>query len=397
MKNNIKIGLFGFGVVGQGLYDIIQRNKLLDIELGLICVKHPEKKRILSDDHFTYDRFDILSDDSIDLFVEAIDDTEAAFEIVSFALKKGKNVVTSNKKMVAIHLEQLLNLQKENNASLLYEGSACASIPIVRTLEEYYDNDLLTSVSGIFNGSTNYILTKIFKENKDYDIALKRAQDLGFVENDPQLDIIGYDALYKLIIVATHAYGLIVKPENVVVHGIQYISRYDIEYAKERGAIVRQIATTKKINEKEIAIYVIPSFVYPDHDFYDVDDEYNAVNVEAAFVQKQYFKGIGAGGHPTGFAVFSDISANAYHYKYEYKKMDQRIHISQTNNVELEVYFRYYDEKNLNHFKFKDISAHYKSKTHSYVIGTISLQSLLDKIDVLNTADVFLASTGKLD
>lgn len=396
MKEKMKIGLFGFGVVGQGLYDIIQRNKAHDIELAPICVKHQEKRRILPIDQFTFDKNELLNDDSIDLFVEMIDDVEAALDIVTTALKKGKNVVTCNKKMVACHFEELLNLQKEHGASLLYEGSACSSIPIVRTLEEYYDNDLLTSVSGVFNGSTNYILTKIFQENRDYDIALKRAQDLGFAETDPTLDIVGYDGLYKLIVVAAHAYGAIIKPENVVAHGIQYISRYDIDYARERGAIIRHLATAKKVGEQEIALYVLPQFVYPGDDFYDVDDEYNAVTVEAAFVQDQHFKGIGAGGHPTGYAIFSDISANAYNYKYEYKKIDQRVKVTQSNDLEIEVYLRYYDEKNLNHFKFEKIRAHYKSDTHSYVIGNIKLQALLDKIDILNTADIFLACTRKM-
>ncbi len=395
MKGNLKIGLFGFGTVGQGLYDIISRNKSYDITLSQICIKQGDKKRILDEGRFTLDRDVLLNDDSIDLFVECISDAEAAYEIVCTALNKGKNVVTCNKKMIATHFEELYAIQKETGATLLYEGSACASIPIVRTLEEYYDNDLLTSVSGVFNGSTNYILTKIFKENRDYDIALKRAQDLGFAERDPTLDVVGYDGLYKLIIVAAHAYGVVVKPEEVVVHGIQYISRYDIDYARERGAVVKHIATARKVSDKGVSLYVLPQFVFPESEFYDVDDEYNSVKVEAAFVQDQYFKGIGAGGHPTGFAVFSDISANSYNYKYEYKKLSQT-ELSLTNDLELEVYFRYYDEKNLNHFKFEKISAHYKSDTHSYVIGTIKLQSLLDKLEVLNTADVFLASTGKL-
>ena len=394
MKQSIKIGLFGFGVVGQGVYDIIKKNKSLDISLSKICVKHKEKKRKLPIDQFTFDKNELLNDDTIDLFVEVIDDAEAAFELVAAALKKGKNVVTANKRMVACYGEELYKIQEETGASLLYEGSACASIPIIRTLEEYYDNDLLTSVNGIFNGSTNYILTKIFKENKDYDIALKQAQDLGFVESNSTLDIIGYDALYKLIIIAVHAYGVHVKPENVVVHGIQYISRYDIAYARERGAIIRHLSYLYKVGDDQLILYVIPQFIFPDHPFYDVDLEYNAVVVDAAFCGEQFYKGLGAGGHPTGFAVFSDISANSYDYRYEHKKHQQGLGFKHTNDVSIEVYFRYYDEKNLAHFTFETISARYTSKEYNYVIGTIKLQSLLGKIDVLNTADIFVARTG---
>lgn len=396
MKNKQRIGLFGYGVVGHGLYEIITGNTQLNIELVKICAKHPEKKRNISLDNFTFDRDVILKDKSIDLIVEAIDDADASFEIVSTALKSGKNVVSANKKMISEHLEELVSLQKDNGTSLLYEASACASIPIVRTLEEFYDNDLLNSVSGIFNGSTNFILTKIFNENKDYDLALKQAQDLGFVERNPDLDIVGYDALYKLLIVTAHAYGIFVKPEDVVVHGIQYISKYDIEYAQERGAKVKQIATVRKFGQNKIAIYVIPQFVFPDHDLFDVEYEFNAVTVEAAFSQSQFFKGKGAGGHPTGFAMFADISAMSYNYKYEYKKHLSGPQANFSNDYVIEVYFRYYDEKNLAHFNFEEISARYTSKEFSYVIGTISMKALHEKLNILNTADIFVVSTGRL-
>src|SRR5690606_12269378 len=125
--------------------------------------------------------------------VELINDADAAYEIVSRALKSGKNVVSANKKMIAQHLEELIALQKEYGTSLLYEGAVCGSIPIIRNLEEYYDNELLHSISGIFNGSSNYILSKGFIEHMDYDTALKQAQDLGFAETDPIMDVGGYD------------------------------------------------------------------------------------------------------------------------------------------------------------------------------------------------------------
>ncbi len=396
MRKKQRIGLFGFGIVGQGLYEIISSNNTLDIEVSGICVKHKDKKRSLAMDSFTFDRYNLLNDTQINLIVEAIDDADAAFDICKYALEHGKNVVTSNKKMVSEHLEELIEIQKVNRTSLLYEASACASIPIIRTLEEFYDNDFLNSVSGIFNGSTNFILTKIFSENKDYDLALKQAQDLGFVENNPTLDIVGYDALYKLLIIATHTYGIIVSPKDVVVHGIQYISKYDIEYAQERGALVRQIATIRKIGDDKIAIYVIPQFVFPGNEFYDVNFEDNAVKIEAAFSQDQFFQGKGAGGHPTGFAMFADISALCYDYKYEYKKLVNQQNLSYSTDFEIEVYLRFYDEKNVNHFNFSNISARYTSKAYNYIIGTIKLSELLAKIEKLNTADIFMASTGRL-
>ncbi len=390
---NMKIGLVGFGVVGQGFYNILQTNIFLDITFSKICVRQKGKKRILPLEQFTFDKYELLNDPSIDVIVEVIDDAEEAFLIAKEALKKGKNVITSNKKMLAENITAIQQLQEETGKTILYEGSTCASIPILRTLEEYYDNDFLNNVGGIFNVSTNYILTKIFKEKKDFDIAMKQAQDLGYAESDPRLDVIGYDALYKLIVVTLHAYGLAINPKDVVVNGIQYLSRHDIQYAKERGALIRHIANVTK-KDDQIVLYVLPQFIYPDNELFDVDHEYNAIQVDAAFCGKQFYQGIGAGGNATGFAIFSDLSALAYDYKYEYKKQKTDRRLVHSNNEIIEIYLRYYDEKNLKAFNFEHISARYTSDTHGYVIGQIKLEELLRNIKILNTADIFVATTG---
>src|SRR5690606_8684204 len=204
MEKKLKLGIFGFGVVGQGLYDII-KTKELNLEIKKFVIKHPEKKRTLPQELFHTDPDDILEDPEINTVIELIDDAEVAFEIVSKALKNGKNVVSANKKMIATHLKELVEIQQTHNTSLLYEGAVCGSIPIIRNLEEYYDNELLHSVSGIFNGSSNYILSKIFNENLAYETALRQAQDLGFAETDPTLDVGGFDPKFKLAIVASHA------------------------------------------------------------------------------------------------------------------------------------------------------------------------------------------------
>jgi homoserine dehydrogenase len=203
MSKKLSIGLFGFGVVGQGLYDIII-TKNLNIEIVKFAIKDPHKKRTLPAELFTTDRDELLNNPEINTIVELINDTEAAFEIVSRALSSGKNVVSASKKMIALHLEELIELQHKHGTSLLYEGAVCGSIPIIRNLEEYYDNELLHSISGIFNGSSNYILSKGFIEGLDYDSALKQAQDLGFAETDPTSDVGGFDAKYKLVIAAAH-------------------------------------------------------------------------------------------------------------------------------------------------------------------------------------------------
>src|SRR4030065_2562209 len=156
MKRNIKLGIFGFGCVGQGLYNVLHQTRGISAEIKKICIKHPEKQRPIDASFFTTNRDEILNDPEIDVVVELIDEVDAAFEIVSSALKKRKAVVSANKKMIAENFQALLLLQQQYETSFLYEASCCASIPVIRNLEEYYDNDLLTSVAGILNGSTNY-------------------------------------------------------------------------------------------------------------------------------------------------------------------------------------------------------------------------------------------------
>ena len=193
------IGLFGFGVVGEGLYHVLKHSPASNASIRKICVKDPQKSRSIPSDAFTFKPDDILNDEQINLVVELINDAEEAFHIVKQALLKGKSVVSGNKKMIAHHLEELIEIQQQTGAALLYDASACGSIPVIRNLEEYYDNDLLLSITGILNGSSNFVLSKIFNENMDYASALKLAQELGFAEIDPTLDVGGWDALYKLV------------------------------------------------------------------------------------------------------------------------------------------------------------------------------------------------------
>lgn len=398
MKTNLKIGLFGYGVVGQGVYEILKQNTCLGAEVVKICVKNRKKRRNLPEEMFTFEKEDILQNPDIDLIVEVINNADDAFEIITTALKNGKRVVTANKKVLAEHLEELVTLQAELNGSLLYEGAACGSIPIIRNLEEYYDNELLYSVRGVFNSSSNYILSKVHNENLDYDIALKQAQDLGFVETaDPALDLAGFDALYKLVIVAAHAYGVIVNPDEVLHGGIMNFSQFDMQFAKEKGYKIKLVSTARIVGNDKVAMYVLPEFITPERRLYNVEYDYNAVVVEASFSDKQTFQGKGAGGHPTGSAIFSDISANYYDYKYSYKKRNLGKKLSYTTDLEIEIYLRYFDEKNLAHFHFEKITERYSGKDFNYVIGTIKISNLIKINDKLNTSDIQVINTGRLN
>lgn len=395
VQNNLKIGLFGYGCVGQGLHDILNSSPGFTADIVKIGVKDKSKKRRIPMSNFTYNKEDILGDESINLIVELIDDADEAYKIVVDAMNRGKNVVTANKKMVAEHLEDLVRIQEENRVSLLYEASTCASIPIIRNLEEYYDNEMLHSVRGIFNGSTNFILSQMYNNNADYSDILQLAQEKGFAETDPALDVDGYDAKFKLIIIALHAYGIFLKPDEVFNYGISKISKLDIQYAKEKGYKIKLVPTIEKVNNKMVSLFVLPRFISPEKYLYNVENEYNGIIAEAAFSDKQFFYGKGAGGHATGSAVLSDISANSYNYKYEYKKRNQGTVKQFTNDYLIEIYLRYFRKTDLARFAFKSVSESFYSEKFNYTIGVIKLSDLFNMQEELRNMNIFIVNTGR--
>lgn len=393
MSKKLTLGLFGFGVVGQGLYDII-RTKDLNLEIKKIAIKHPDKQRSLPAELFTTDASLILDDPQINTVVELINDADAAYHIVTTALKNGKNVVSANKKLIASHFEELVDLQQKHNVSLLYEGAVCGSIPIIRNLEEYYDNELLYSIRGIFNGSSNYILSKVFNENLDYETALKQAQDLGFAETDPTLDVGGFDAKFKLVITTAHAYGVISDPRNILNIGIQNLSSEDVRFAKEKNYRIKLVPTALEFSERRIVSYVLPKLLQADDFLFNVENEYNGVIVQAAFADQQFFFGKGAGGHPTGSAVLSDIASLRYDYRYEYKKYHQETRLEPSEDYSLTVYLRYTQEDIIEKLQFEEIKERYYSFHFTYVIGKVALRNLTKNRSALEHAGVFIAEIG---
>jgi homoserine dehydrogenase len=376
-RKKLNIGLFGFGCVGFGLYEVLQQTPGLKANIKTICVKDRDKKRAIPQDHFTFDPNDILNDPEINVVVELIDDADAAFQIVSAALKSGKAVVSANKKMIAEHFSELLELQQKHNVPLLYEAACCASIPIIRNLEEYYDNDLLESIQGIVNGSTNYILTKTAKENITYEAALLEAQQKGFAESDPILDTGGFDAKYKLLILLAHSFGYIAKPEDLFNIGIDQIGGLELNYAREKGLKIKLVAQAFKNNNGEISAFVLPKFIGSDDRLFNVDDVFNGVVTKTSFADEQFFVGKGAGAHPTASAVLSDISALSYDYQYEYKKIRQQETLSFSDEVNLKVLLRH-EPENVEELKarFHSIDESYLNSETGYLTGVIALKNL---------------------
>ena len=373
----LTIGLFGFGCVGFGLYEVLHKTPGLKATIKKICVKDRNKEREINSEHFTFDKNDILNDDEINVVVELIDDADAAFEIVSAALKKGKAVVSANKKMIAEHFAELLKLQKQYSVPLLYEAAACASMPIIRNLEEYYDNDLLQSIEGIVNGSTNYILTKTLEENLSYEEALKQAQEKGFAESNPLLDVGGFDAKYKLLILLAHSFGYIANPDTIFNIGIDNIGELELKYAKEKGLKIKLVAHAFKAENGNLSAFVIPKFVAQQDRLYYVDDVFNGVITQTSFADTHFFVGRGAGAYPTASAVLSDISALGYDYKYEYKKIYQQESLIFSDDVLLKVLLRHQAQDTvLLKEQFVTIDEVYTNNDSGYITGDISLNNL---------------------
>ena len=390
-NKKLQIGLFGFGTVGKGLYDVLKRIDSRNVEIRRICVRDLSKPRSIEAE-FTDNPDDIFSDPDVNFIVELIDDADAAYTIVKRALMKRLPVVSGNKKMLAYHIEELMELQQQYNTALLYDASACGSIPVIRNLEEYYDNDLLTSVKGILNGSSNFILSKIFNEKMSYPAALKLAQDLGFAESNPSLDIDGWDSLFKLIIITVHAFGLYVAPEKIFTYGISNMNDDDIRFASEKERRFKLVAHVEKLEGNRLIMSVMPQLISRNKYIYSVEDEFNGVVIKGLFYDKQFMFGRGAGGYPTGSAVLSDITACLYNYKYEYKKRnDSQLPIYTTDHT-FRVYYRYTDASDLALLNFESISESYTSENYKYVVGNISLTELHKAQKELRQRNIFIAA-----
>jgi len=370
------IGLFGFGVVGEGIYRVLRQTPTLQAEIKKICIKHPEKKRNAPDELFTTDANLLLEDQEINVIVELIDDADAAWHIVSTSLKRGKAVVSANKKMIAAHLAELLQLQVDNNTSFLYEAAVCGSIPVIRNLEEYYDNDMLNSVTGIINGSTNYILTRMNEDGMSYNDALKLAQQLGFAESDPTLDVQGTDAANKLTIILNHAYGIVSSPDEIMCKGITQLHPADSVYAKEKGYSIKLVARAQRVNHTDVAAYVLPTFVGTRSQLFNVRFEFNGVIIGTRLADEQFIYGKGAGRYPTSSAVLSDIAALRYGYKYEYKKLRTGVDYRISNEHVLRVYVSCENMNDIDQRDFISIDETYNSQTRKYITGSIGFDNL---------------------
>lgn len=388
---DLKIGLFGFGCVGQGLYHALQHSTGFTCKVETIVVKHQNKPRPIGLEHFSFDKDDVLNNEQIQVVVELIDDADQAFEIVSSAIKRGKHVVTANKKMLALNLEELLGLANEHSVSLLYEAAACGSIPIIRTLEESFANEELSKLSGIFNGTTNYILTKLAEVNLDFEDALRDAQEMGFAESNPESDVEAFDPLYKTLILALHGFGIYLKASSIPRFGITTLKRADLEYGRQHRYKIKLVPTVQRLEDHTISAYVIPKFIPIEHPLAEVDNEFNGVMVEGQFSGSQFFVGKGAGSLPTGAAVLSDLSALSFGYAYRNQKAHQQQKLFYSERIHLRIYLSSSTSSILDSVPLSSILEEFRSEGFCYRVGVIGLSDLQQTAQIIRDNRIFVA------
>ena len=314
MSDSIGVGLIGFGTVGSGVVELLQdapssmrRRKHVGFSLQRIAVRDLQKSRGTSIDQalLTVDAEEVVADPNVQLVVE-LTGAAPAFDWVSQALRQGKDVVTANKAMLAERGEELFELARANGADLMFEASVAGGIPIIRSLRNGLVANRVESLYGILNGTTNYILTRMSRGEGDYADILKDAQDEGYAEPDPTMDVSGMDAAQKLSIlcrIACHSTGT---GSDVFCEGIERIEKSDIEHARELGYVIKLLAIAKQHNGR-VEARVHPAMVPADSLLANIHDEFNAIQVEGSAVGPQVFSGRGAGKMPTASAVVADM------------------------------------------------------------------------------------------
>lgn len=319
MKERIGIGLLGLGVVGGGVAkalrrkgETIARQAGSPLEIKGILERDPAKgpRLNIEPELLTTEAQEIINNPEIDIVIEALGGDSPAWEYIRDAILTGKHVVTANKEVMAKHGVELLTLAAEHEVNLLYEASVGGGIPLISPLKQDLLANDISAIYAIINGTTNYILTRMGKEGLDFATALKQAQELGYAEADPSNDVNGTDAAYKLAILATLAFHIDVRPEDVYHEGISRLAPRDFRYAKELGYAIKLLAIAKK-EDHSLQVRVHPVFIPEDILLAKVDGVFNAVQIEGDLIGKVLFYGEGAGALPTSSAIIADVIYSA--------------------------------------------------------------------------------------
>lgn len=367
-----RIGLFGYGTVGSGFDRLVK--KAGGAVIKKIAVKHPFLHPELERSLLAANMYDILQDDEIDIIVEAIDDADAAFDILKLALQHGKPVITANKKMIAEHLPEIIRLQKRFHTPVLYEAACCAGIPVVRTIQDYFRPELTRKLKGIINGSTNYILTAMGRYRFQFDHALQLAQEAGFAERDASLDVEGKDASHKLSIILRHLWGKYIAPQHITYTGIQNIIPQDLRMAEQLGCAVKLVAETERDNDGNISAYILPRLIQKEDTLYHVTHEFNGIVLEDVDGNEQFLYGKGSGAAPTAYGLWADVQALQRNYAYQYHAEPDTIKL--TGTKEITVHLTVPDEIGIPAEAYSKLWEYAADSRYRYFAGRLSIDAL---------------------
>lgn len=395
MTSTIKVGLIGFGNVGQGVHSIINTNQSMitkrigqALEIKSICVRNPKKyAHINTSIPFTTNPEDIINDPEIDIIVEVIGGENPAYQYITQALNNKKYVVTANKELIAKHKQTFFSLAKKNNVDIFFEASVGGGIPIIKSFKVGYGANQIESAYGILNGTTNFILTKLFENKQDFQTVLKEAQDLGFAEADPTSDISGLDAAYKIVILTAVALKADIQIEDVYYEGIEHITLEDALYLDELGYRIRLIAKAKHENNG-LSVTVYPTAILKDHPLAMVRNEFNAIFCTGNMVGESMIYGKGAGSLPTGSAVVSDIldiafDINKHQSRRNLETSFSTLPINSIDHQYSQFYFR---------ILLKDEIGSLEELTHLFNQHNINLKKVIQKDTKNNQAEVVIVT-----
>lgn len=321
MFSMVEIAVLGFGTVGSGVAEVLAKHTdsialkaKAQIHIKYILVRHDYPGSPFAE-RFTRSFDTILNDPEVRIVVEVMGGLTPAFDYVKRCLLSGKSVVTSNKELVAAKGAELLKIAQQNNLNFLFEASVGGGIPIIRPISQCLAANDVVGIAGILNGTTNFILTKMIRENMSFQDALTMAQNLGYAERDPSADVEGYDTCRKICILASLAYGKHVYPEQVHTEGITKITPEDVEYASSWGGVIKLIGIVKRLPTGKVQIMVCPMFLSHESQLATVDDVFNGILVRGDSTGDVVFYGKGAGKLPTASAVVADVIDCVKHFK----------------------------------------------------------------------------------
>lgn len=390
----IKIGLIGFGNVGQGVFKILTDNAALienrvetKLSIAKVIVRNPKKyAKEFPTLSFSANPDDVLNDPEIAIIVEVMGGENPAFDIICKALKNKKYVVTANKEVISKHKTTFFKLAKENQVDIYYEAAVGGGIPIIRSLKIGFAANRIDSLYGILNGTTNYILTKIEETQRDFQDVLKDAQRLGFAEADPSMDIEGTDAAYKLTILAAVAFKANITLKDVYCEGITKISLTDLKYAKELGYTIKLLAQGNRHENNGFFFGVFPQLVPHDHPLAGIRNETNAVYIVGNAVGEALLSGKGAGGSPTGSAIVSDLIDIAFDASHKTTGRNLEINLEKAKlqsvqDTQYQYYFR---------LSLQNEPHSLEKMSRIFSNASINIQKLIQKENTGNEAEVVI-------